>query len=224
MRIFSGLPFTVLPVALCCMFPFVSFGDDGSGREVVPILLAEDIASWRVQSFEGDTDYKFVEDEDTNTVALHAECNGTASALYRKISVDLTRTPILQWDWKIDAVHPGLDDTSKAGDDYAARVYVVHKGMLPWSVRAVNYVWANTSQKGAQWPNAFDARAMMIALKSGTPATPDEWISEQRNVLHDFSEYHGMDIGKISGVAIMTDCDNGGGIASAEYRNIRFTQ
>lgn len=39
----------------------------------------------------------------------------------------------------------------------------------------------------------------------------------------DFQRYHAQDIATIDGVAIMTDCDDTGGTARAQYGDIAFT-
>jgi len=176
---------------------------------------------WREESFKGHTDYQAIPEKDG--FSLKAHCDGTASAFYRRLKVDLTKTPILRWAWKIDGIHAGLDDVSKEGDDYAARVYVVYKGAMPWDVNAVDYVWANKQPQGRSWPNAYTGRAIMVAQESGTPEDSSVWIGESRNVREDFKRYFGRDITRIDGVAVMTDCDNGGGTATGYYRDIRFT-
>ncbi len=182
---------------------------------------AAEISLWEEKSFKGRTDYEVVPEE--GSPVLKASCDKTASAFYRRMPVDLTRTPILRWSWKIEGIHDQLDDISKEGDDYAARVYVVYKGAMPWDVIAVDYVWANTQPAGASWPNAYTKRAIMVAQKSGEPENKEVWINEARNVREDFKKYFGRDVTRIDGVAIMTDCDNGGGKATGHYRNIRFT-
>jgi hypothetical protein len=45
----------------------------------------------------------------------------------------------------VDHVYKGLDGRTQAGDDYAARIYVIHDGgLFAWRTRAINYVWANS--------------------------------------------------------------------------------
>lgn len=210
----------VLLLALCLAMTVPAMAETGNGVSAGTFLLSEN-SLWQEESFKDHTDYQFVPEGDD--FFLKAHCDGTASALYRRIPVDLTKTPILRWSWKIEGIHDQLDDISKEGDDYAARVYVVYKGKMPWDVNAVNYVWANKQPAGASWPNAFSNRAFMVAQESGKPDNTDAWIDESRDVRQDFKRYFGRDVTRIDGVAIMTDCDNGGGKATGHYRNIRFT-
>lgn len=210
----------LLLLALCLAMTVPAMAETGKGVYAGTFSPSEN-SLWQEESFKDHTDYQFVPEGDD--FILEAHCDGTASALYRRIPVDLTKTPILSWSWKIDGIHAGLDDVSKEGDDYAARVYVVYKGAMPWDVIAVDYVWANTQPAGASWPNAYTKRAIMVAQESGTPDDKDVWIDETRDVRQDFKRYFGRDVTRIDGVAVMTDCDNGGGKATGYYRNIRFT-
>ncbi len=196
---------------------------EASKQNHVPILSPDslNLSLWQERSFEGHTNYAAV--KEGNIFSIKAHCDGTASAIYKTISVDLTKTPILHWSWKVDNIHNNLDDISKSGDDYAARIYVVYKGLFPWDINALNYVWANKQAKGSSWPNAFSKRAIMRAQQSGAPKNHGTWINESRNIREDFKNYFGLDITKIDGVAIMTDCDNSGGTATAHYRNIQFS-
>jgi hypothetical protein len=192
-----------------------------AGAEDEPDIFSKAVIPlWQERTFKGHTDYTFIHEDDA--LVLKAHCSSTASAFYRWAEVDLTKTPILHWSWKVDNIHAGLDDISKKGDDFAARVYVVYKGKMPWSVNALNYVWANVKEVGSFWPNAFTKRAVMIAQKSGAPTKKDIWIDEFRDVRQDFKRYFDMDINRIDGVAVMTDCDNSGGEATSYYRNIHF--
>lgn len=213
------------PLAVLILCLVLALSAHGSSKAAPPddpyIFSKVAIPLWQERIFQGHTNYAFIQEDDA--LVLKAHCKGTASAFYRRMEVDLTKTPILRWSWKVDNIHAGLDDVSKAGDDYAARVYVVYKGKMPWDISALDYVWANVKTVGSSWPNAFTKRAVMIAQESGAPEHKDIWIDESRDVSQDFKRYFGMDVAWIDGVAVMTDCDNGGGTATSYYRNIRFT-
>ena len=182
---------------------------------------AEDIAAWPTRSFEGETDYRLVT-RDGATV-LQARPRGQASARYLERSIDLTATPYLHWCWQIARIYPGLDETTKAGDDYPARVYVVRRtGVLPWQVQSVNYVWSSTQPAGARWPNAFTSRAHLIAVQGGE-ARVGEWIAEVRDVRADFQAMFGDAPARIDGIALMSDGDNAGVDGTSWYAHIGFS-
>lgn len=178
----------------------------------------EILATWQRESFQGETAYAL------DGEALRARCRDSASGLFLRQTIDLRATPVIEWSWRVDAVFDGaVDETSKAGDDFPARLYVVRENpVLVWRTRALNYVWASAMPAGASWPNPFAAQAEMVALRSGAPATPGQWVSERRNIREDFRRYHGQEVDRIDAVAIMTDCDNRGGTAEAWYGPIRF--
>jgi glycine cleavage system aminomethyltransferase T len=119
----------------------------------------------------------------------------------------------------------GLNEQSKIGDDYAARIYVVVKGGLAfWQTRAINYVWAGNTKKDSVWPNAFAGdHAMMLALR-GPEAPLNVWQTEKRDIRADFKRLLGQNIQSIDAVAIMTDTDNSGDQVSAAYGDIWFSK
>ncbi len=181
-----------------------------------------DIIEWEPHSFAGETDYQLVEIDGRE--AIHAHCTeGTASGLFYEEDINLSETPILEWEWRVDETFSGIDETVKAGDDYAARLYVVDEHrILRWRTRALNYVWASEKEVGTDWPNAYASQARMIAVRSGDDAGSG-WQTERRNVIEDFARYHDRDLDEINAVAIMTDCDDVGEEMAAWYGNIRFT-
>ena len=181
-----------------------------------------DLAGWEDKSFKGQTRYELVLGPAGATV-LQATTDGAASGRFRKVRVDLTKTPVLNWSWKIDAPYRDIDESTKAGDDFPVRVYVVvERGPLGMLTRALNYVWASSKPVGARWPNPFTGQAMMLAVDSGA-ARAGTWISHKRNVRNDLRAAFGDDVAEIHAVAVMTDGDNGNRRARAWYGDIFFT-
>jgi hypothetical protein len=180
---------------------------------------AGDLQDWKTKSFVGETHYHLVEQDGRRV--LQADSKGTASGLYREITVDLERTPYLNWSWRVNNVLTGVDERTKAGDDYPARVYVVVSGGLAfWRTRSLVYVWSSNQPVGSTWDNAFTRNVRTIAVRSGNVAG---WFHEKRNVRADFKRLFGDDIQQIDAVAIMTDTDNSGQAATAWYGDIYFT-
>jgi len=149
---------------------------------------------------------------------------GTASGFGRKIKIDLTKTPWVNWSWKIERGLPALPEKTKSGDDYAARLYLVKSGgALIWNTKALNYVWSGSHDRDASWPNAYKPKNSIMLAARGTSDKTGEWVTEKRNVREDFKQAFGKDIKSIDAVAIMTDTDNSGLSASAAYGDIYFT-
>lgn len=205
---------------LCCLLLLCLPGASLAERLEVGDFSAGDLAGWAEKSFVGNTRYRIV--EDTTGKVLQAESTASASGLWRKIRIDLTRTPYLHWSWRIDQTFSGNDERSKAGDDYPARVYVVvDGGLFFWRTRAVNYVWSSNQPVGTRWPNAFTDHAVMLAVRSGS-ADSGRWVRERRDVRADLQRLFGEKIDHIDAVAVMTDSDNTGGRAEALYGDIYF--
>jgi len=185
-----------------------------------------DIIEWSTRSFEGTTSYRLASGSDDagKEYAVRADCSQqTASGLVLQREHRLGDQPILEWRWRVDSIYSGLDETTKKGDDYPARLYVVAERWPSFRSRAINYVWASSQAQGTSWENAFAGQFMMVAVRSGEEKLGN-WLTERRNVREDFQRFHGIDPEHIDALAIMTDCDNAGQAATAWYGPIRWLE
>jgi hypothetical protein len=200
----------------------------GQNSVAEPMLLLGEFSrnrldGWEHKSFKGETRYD-LETLD-GVVVLKADSQAAGSGLFKEQRIDLEKTPFLNWSWRIVNRLSVLNEQSKAGDDYAARIYVVVKGGLAfWQTKAINYVWTGSTAKDTVWPNAFAGdHAMMLALR-GPEAPLNVWYREKRNVKADLKKLFGEDLRFIDAVALMTDTDNSGGQVSAFYGDIWFSK
>ena len=174
---------------------------------------------WQEKSFVGKTRYEVVRLD--GRAVLRATSTASASGLVLKRKLDLSRYPVLEWSWRIDHVLAKGDARTKAGDDYAARIYIVFPGTFFWQTRVVNYIWANRLAKGELIPNPYTKNVVMIAVESGNERA-GQWVTERRHVLADFRRAFGRTPPPAKAIAIMTDTDNTGGSATAWYGPIRL--
>lgn len=178
---------------------------------------------WESKAFAGTTQYQIQQQGDKKV--LKANSNKTASIMGRRMRIDLTKTPFLNWSWKVDKALPPLQEATRAGDDYAARVYVIiDGGVFIWKTRALNYVWSSAANsRGTKWNNAFKPKnARMLAVRDKRDAA-GRWTYQKQDVAADFKALYGFQPRFIDGIAIMTDTDNSGGTASASYGDIFFS-
>lgn len=203
-------------------FLIVGLAASGASRASALQFSPQDISLWRNESFKGQTLY--TADTAADRPALRARCDASASGLFREQTIDLAQTPVIEWSWRVSQpLNHSADERTKAGDDYAARIYLVKKdGLFPWRTRAINYVWSSRMPENADWPNAYARQAHMIAVRSASSPALGAWVTERRNVREDFRRYHGVDLAQIDLIAIMTDCDDQGSTAEAWYGAIRF--
>ena len=199
----------------------ITAGAGSAGTESVEVLRDGDIAGWEEKVFAGKTRYETVRQDGRSVV--RATSRGTASGLYLRRRIDLEKTPILRWRWRVDGTLGDIDERTRAGDDYPARVYVIRSHpVFLWRMRAVNYVWASTRAPGETWPNAYTGASRHVAVRSGEEEA-GRWVEERRDVRADFRALFGESVREVDAVAIMTDTDDTGAAAVAYYGDITFT-
>jgi len=195
----------------------------GGGAEAEPRLI-DDFSQglgpgWQSKEFAGMTSYRPTVVD--NIPCLRAESIGTASGLFYKIEYNPRQYPVLTWKWQVDDIIEKGDASTKAGDDYAARIYVLFPSFFFWNTRSLNYVWANRLPKGEAIPSSFTSNSMMVAVESGRENV-GKWTEHRRNIYEDFEKYFGSPPPNVKAIAIMTDTDNTGTKASACYGPIHI--
>lgn len=208
-------------ISVAIFFPVLAYSAPLLSSERVGEFSKKNLDGWEEKEFQGKTQYKIILLEGQNVLA--AQSDSAASGLFKEVSIDLKKTPYINWSWKVDNILSGVDEKTKEGDDYSARIYVVSSGgLFIWKTKALDYVWSSNQPVGEAWPNAYTASAHMISVESGQSGK-GKWKTYKRNVLEDFKHFYGADIAKIDVVAIMTDTDNTGLSAKAYYGDIYFT-
>lgn len=200
-----------VPCALAQQAPDIPVGRFSAG----------DLQGWESRAFKGATEYRIATDGAARVLAARA--NGGASGRFRKIKIDLTRTPFINFSWKVSGVYKGINEAAKSGDDFPARVYVVReRGLMGINSAALNYVWSSTRPVGSLWSSPYTAQVKLLALDSG-PEKAGAWTRHKRNVREDLRRAFGEDITEIDAVALMSDADNFGGSVEASYGDIWFS-
>ena len=175
----------------------------------------------KVVGAKGETEYSLGSNE--NGQFLRAEAKGTASGLGQKVKIDLNKTPFINITWKIEKDLKGIDEKSKKGHDFAARVFVVKKtGLTPLSNKAVNYVFSSNNSVNVSWRSPYTKSSVDYVL-STTKDNINEWVTVKANVKEHFKQLHDLDVEELTGVAIMTDTDQTKIKAISYYQNIYFS-
>jgi hypothetical protein len=127
---------------------------------------------------------------DEGGTVLRVISDRSASSLTVALRVDPAATPLLNWRWRVSQAVAGSDLRRKAGDDYAARVYVLfdlplhrlgigdrmgiaaarllHGAELP--AAALCYVWGTGQSVGESGWNPYTDRLRMIVVDSDSGA------------------------------------------------------
>jgi Protein of unknown function (DUF3047) len=197
---------------------------------------------YRAYAFAGQerhTQYELVEDE--GRTVLRARADASTAGIIRDLRVDPSALPLLTWAWKATRLPEKGDLRTKAGDDFAARLYVTFDlplAKLPFGERfgvrvaraiygrdvpsaALCYVWATRAAVGTIAPNAYTGRVQMIVVESG-PAQLGRWRACERDVAADYRRAFGSAPPAVNGVVVSTDTDNTGERAETYYGDIAF--
>ena len=154
---------------------------------------------------------------------LKAVADNAASGLGKEIKIDLNKTPYLNITWKVEKDLRGINERSKKGHDYAARVFVVKKtGATPLSNRAMNYVFSSNEDVNVSHPSPYTKKSIDFVLAT-TKDNLNEWVTVKVNVKEHFKQFHDLDLDEINGLAIMADTDNSKLSSIAYYQNIYFS-
>jgi hypothetical protein len=207
---------------LSLVFILISAPLHAQNRVDIGLFSQQDITLWKQKKFSGQTHYSL--QLDNKRIILSADSQQSASAFYKKIKVDLEKTPFLNWSWsKQKQINPGKE-SEKLGDDFVGRLYVIKDGgLFFWKTLSLNYVWSYQHSKNESWDSPFaGSKSKMVSLRDISDSK-DLWFIEKRNVYQDFNTLLGKTIKTIDGIAIMTDSDNSGLSSKAYYGDIYFT-
>ena len=175
----------------------------------------------KIRGAKSETDYTL--DANKNGPYLRAVASGGASGLGKEIEIDLNKTPYLNITWRVEKDLTGIDEQSKKGHDFAARVFVVKKtGLTPLSNKAINYVFSSNFNIDDYWRSPYTKSSIDYVL-STTKKNLNEWVTVKANVKDHFKLLHNIEVDKITGIALMTDTDQTNISAIANYQNIFFS-
>ena len=181
----------------------------------------EEFIQLKKRKVKGETTWTLGSNESGNFIKAEAE--GVGSGLGKEVLIDLNKTPIINITWKIEKDLTGINENSKKGHDFAARVFVVKKtGSTALSNRAVNYVFSSNNEIGKYWRSPYTKKSIDYVL-STTKQNLNEWVTVKANVKEHFKLLHDLDVNELNGVAIMTDTDNSKLKAVSYYQNIYFS-
>jgi hypothetical protein len=191
------------------------------------VLLKENFDSlknWEPLLFEKIKEHSSYETKDS---ILIASSEASASGIKFKKSYDIYKYPKLTFKWKVNNIYKKGDATTKKGDDYPIRIYVMFKynpkkasffeqikydfaksiyGEYP-PHSSINYIWANKKQEKRIITSSYTSRAKMIVLDEGTKKV-NSWQIHTVDVLEDYHKAFGETPPREVTLAIMSDSDN----------------
>lgn len=170
---------------------------------------------------------------------LRITSNAAASSLVAPATGLLAAHGLLRWRWKVSRALAGSDLRTKAGDDYAARLYVLFD--LPperlalgdrlrlQAARALSgreipaaalcYVWGTAQPAGSTGWNPYTDRVRMVVLDSGD-AQAGQWRAHARRLRDDWAEAFPGPMPPVQAIAVGADTDNTGDSAVAWFGDV----
>lgn len=199
-------------------------------------------SGWSVQPIPGvDRQTRFELVTADGSTVLRARADNAAASLRARVDVDPATAGQLAWRWKTERVLATADLTTKAGDDFAARLYVFfdrkpaqmtfaervayklgrarYGDQLP--AAALCYVWDNRLPVGTVRDNAYTGFVKMIVATSGK-ARQGDWVTLERDIAADYRRAFGTAPPRITGIAVAVDTDNTGESTVSWFGDIRF--
>ena len=207
---------------LTILFFSIVFSNIVLAKKVIIFNFTEDeLKTLEVKKVKGETTWLLGANENGNFIKAEAE--GKGSGLGKKVKVDLSKTPFINITWKVEKDLSGIDEKSKKGHDYAARVFVIKKtGSTILSNRAINYVFSSNQNVDENWYSPYTKKSVDYVL-STTKENINSWVTVKANVKDHFKKFHDLDVVDLSGVAIMMDTDNSKLKAISYFQNIYFS-
>ena len=203
--------FTIFPISLADEIKIFEF-------------TKEELTELKVRKVRGaDNKTIYTVGSNDNGNFLKAVADNAASGLGKEVKIDLNKTPFINITWKIEKDLQGINENSKKGHDFAARVFAVKKtGATPLSNRAINYVFSSNSAVGQSWPSPYTKKSIDNVLAT-TKDNLNVWVTVKANVKEDFKKFHDLDVNELDGLAIMADTDNSKMKSISYFQNIYFS-
>lgn len=147
---------------------------------------------------------------------MHMKSANNSSRICKVIKdmVDLDKTPILEWRWKVSTLPRDGDVRKGKTDDKAAQLYVAWR-RFPEAVnsRVIGYVWNSVPANPVAFRSHKSTMVTYIAVRSG-PADVGAWLTERRNVREDYKMIYGEE--PDDPAVITFGCDSNDTKSSAE--------
>lgn len=183
----------------------------------------ESLKVWEQKVFKGKTEYRVL--TENGAAYLKSESKNASSGLFIKTKHKATPDLWLNWKWRALQFPTKKDPNrlaNRSEDDFVARVYVIFAAANIFRSDVIEYVWDESIAVGTHSESPYSDRIHLLVVKSGkSEDKPDGWDAQERNVYQDYRALFGkepkLDIGMI---AVMSDSDNTGTEASADFAEI----
>lgn len=135
--------------------------------------------------------------------------------------VNIYKTPILSWKWRVEKIPKGGDENVADKNDVGASIYVVFSINFLKMPKSIRYTWSSTLPVGTILSKYFN-RQKIVVLASGKK-NEGKWITFQRNIVQDYKNLFGGEPPKRPlAILILSDGNNTHSESIADYDDIEL--
>lgn len=158
--------------------------------------------------------------EDGRALRMTAD-KASASFFIPVDGVDLRKTPILRWRWRVTEFPAGADGRDEKKDDQAIGIYVGTGGMF--GKTSLAYRWETDTPVATTGRAAYAAGVVKVHWTGlRNKDSGDGFVVEERNVAEDWKAMVGTDVPKSFTLSISCNSQYTGTKAAAELDWIEF--
>ena len=207
---------------------------------LVVVILATTLAAateWEPVTFRGTQPTEYTYERLADGLALRADSQRTASGLVVELPEELDPTAI-SWRWRLERCLDNAEESERAGDDFAARVFVLFgrdRSWTPWGwfgrqlfrspfgritpKRALSFVWASRAARGDGTFSPVSGDVYQIVARGGC-RDDSVWVAEHYELAREFARAFQEPMPQVVALAVMTDTDDTAGHAVAWYGEV----
>ncbi len=173
-------------------------------------------AGWQVKVNRGTPEVSVAREAAGPVVRLKS--NRSSFGLERGVEVDPSRTPWLNWRWKVTELPRGGDFRRSRTDDQAAQVLIAFADR-----RVLTYLWDSTAPKGTmQSASSMPLVHIFAVVCQSGPEALNRWVAESRNVREDYERAFGRQAPKVKGVRLQINSQHTGTSAESYFGDVSF--
>lgn len=131
-------------------------------------------------------------------------------------SIDMGRTPVLSWEWRVHTLPDGGNEFNDRRNDSAASIYVVWGFNALRVPRVVRYTWSSTQDVGRTGSRNMNMQHVVV-VASGEKNL-GRWLTFERDIAADYQRFfRGSTPRRPLAILILSDADDTGSISKADY-------
>ena len=192
---------------------------------------------WEPVTFRGTRPTEYRYERLADGLALRADSKQTASGLVVELPGELDPTAI-SWRWRLERCLDNAEEHDRAGDDFAARLFVLFgrdRSWTPWGwlsrqlirspfgrirpKRALSFVWASRAARGDATFSPVSGDVYQITARGGC-RNDVVWVTEHYELAREFAQAFHEPMPHVVALAVMTDTDDTAGHAVAWYGDV----